>query len=146
MHSLSQEAMMLSRRRLVRYAWLALPVMLAPAACASGGAAGPARDPNVIELREIMRYRDAGTRDLQELIQRARPRWLQTRGGRSINLPTNILVYQHEQMLGTTEILKDITTVNLVRVRYLDASRAGLLPGLGSRHVEAAIVIETTES
>jgi hypothetical protein len=121
-------------------------MLLFAAACASSGTGGPARDPNVIEQQEINQYRDAGTRDLQELIQRARPRWLQTRGGRSINLATSILVYQHEQMLGTTEILKDITTVNLVRVRYLDASRAGLLPGLGSQHVEAAIVIETIES
>jgi hypothetical protein len=114
------------------------------AACAGSAGTGPARDPNVISADEIAQYRDAGTRDLHELVQRARPAWLRTRGERSINLSTSILVYQNQQRLGTVDVLRDLSTLNVVALRYIDSSRAGMLPGAGSEHVEGAIIVETT--
>jgi hypothetical protein len=131
----------LPRRRTT--ATLVLPLLLL-AACASTGGTGPGRDPNVIGADEVEQYRAAGTRDLQELVQRARPAWLRTRGERSINLSTSILVYQNQARLGTIEVLRDLSILNVVSLRYLDAARAGLLPGAGSEHVEGAIVVETT--
>ncbi|MGH7556127.1 MAG: hypothetical protein ACREMQ_24250 [Longimicrobiales bacterium] len=122
---------------------VACAVLWTAAACSSGGRGGSARAPDVIAVEEIARYRDEGTRDLRELIQRARPRWLETRGERSINLETTVLVYQNNQVLGSLEVLRDIPILNVVAIRYLDASRAGLLPGARSQHVAAAIVVET---
>ena len=124
-------------------AMLVLPLLLL-AACASSGGTVPGRDPNVIGADEVEQYRAAGTRDLQELVQRARPAWLRIRGERSINLSTSILVYQNQARLGTIEVLRDLSILNVVSLRYLDAARAGLLPGAGSEHVEGAIVVETT--
>jgi hypothetical protein len=128
---------------------LALVLLLLAAACASAGSgagAGGSRDPNVISAAEIEEYRSAGTRDLYELVQRARPAWLRVRAERSIHLETNILVYQNQQRLGTIDILRDLTILNVVSLRYIDSARAGLLPGAGSQHVEGAIIIETIRS
>ena len=133
-------AMSLRRRTT---AMLVLPLLLL-AACASSGGTVPGRDPNVIGADEVEQYRAAGTRDLQELVQRARPAWLRIRGERSINLSTSILVYQNQARLGTIEVLRDLSILNVVSLRYLDAARAGLLPGAGSEHVEGAIVVETS--
>jgi hypothetical protein len=123
---------------------VACAVLWTAAACSGAGRGGSARAPDVIALEEITRYRDEGTRDLRELIQRARPRWLETRTERSINLETTVLVYQNNQVLGSLEVLRDIPILNVVTIRYLDASRAGLLPGARSQHVAAAIVVETS--
>jgi hypothetical protein len=39
--------------------------------------------------------------------------------------------------------LWDVEADNIETIRWLDSAQAGQLPGLGSRHVEGAIVIET---
>ena len=78
-----------------------------------------------------------------ELIQRLRPMWLRSRGGRSTRLETEIVVYLNRSMLGDPEALRDIPIEIVRSVRVLDAAEAGRLPGLGSRHVERAILVET---
>jgi hypothetical protein len=100
--------------------------------------------PDLIERQEIDSYVGSGTSNLHELIQRARPRWLESRGERSLALQTVILVYLNQQRLGGIDALRDLRPDNVVRIRRLDASRAGLLPGARDQHVEAAIVVETT--
>ncbi|MBI2403929.1 MAG: hypothetical protein HYV20_14575, partial [Gemmatimonadetes bacterium] len=52
-------------------------------------------NPNLISLTEIDQAREDGVRDLYELIDRARPRWLIGRNPRSLQLQTVIAVYHH---------------------------------------------------
>jgi hypothetical protein len=72
-----------------------------------------------------------------------RPRWLQGRNPRSLQLPTVIAVYHHETLLGGVDALRGYPLVSVTSLRYLDAAQAMLLPGAGSMHIEGAIVIST---
>jgi len=118
--------------------------MLAVLACSSARRGGVSTTPDLISEEEIAQYLRNGTSNLYELIQRARPRWLESRGDRSLLLETVILVYQNQQRLGGLDVLRELRPDNVVRIRRLDASRAGLLPGARDNHVEAAIVVETS--
>ena len=132
--------------RPVRFDWSvhALAVFIVSLLVACGTPRnGPVGAPDVLTTQEIDQYRTAGTPHAYELIQRARPRWLESRGARSLNLETRILVYQNQQMLGGLDVLRDLKLDNIVTIRRLDSARAGLLPGARDQHVEAAIVIET---
>jgi hypothetical protein len=60
---------------------------------------------------------------------------------RSTRLETVILVYYDGTRLGGVETLRDLSTENFRSIRVLDSATAGQLPGLGSRHVERAIMI-----
>jgi hypothetical protein len=111
------------------------------AACAGNAAAGAERDHDVITAEEI---RQAGTVDAYELVERHRPRWLQSRGGRSMRLSTDILVYVNNVRMGDVSSLRGFNLEGVTSLRYLDgASASAQLPGVGSRHVEGAIVIAT---
>ncbi len=99
--------------------------------------------PNLITLPELTGAQRDGIRDLYELIDRTRPRWLQGRTPRSLQLPTVIAVYHHETLLGGVDVLRGYPLISVTSVRYLDAAQAMLLPGAGSTHVEGAIVIST---
>ena len=123
-----------------------LILFVATLACAGQGRVGAERrDLQRIGPAEIEEMHRAGIRDLHELIARQRPAWLQTRGDRSLQLPTAILVYQNETRLGGIDVLRGYPLVQVRSLRYLDAAQAGLLPGAGSTHVEGAIVIQTGE-
>jgi hypothetical protein len=121
-----------------------LVAALVASACASRRATARGT-PDLITAAEIEEYRASGTRDLHELIQRARPRWLQSRGERSLHLETQIVVYQDQLKLGGIEVLKELPLEQIAAIRRLDSARAGLLPGARDVHVEAAIVIEMTK-
>jgi len=114
------------------------------AACAAGR---PSRtstsNPNLISLADIDQAREDGVRDLYELIDRSRPRWLQGRTPRSLEIPTVIAVYHHETLLGGIDALRGYPLISVTSVRYLDAAQAMLLPGAGSMHIEGAIVVST---
>jgi hypothetical protein len=111
--------------------------------CTAGRRGSVASTPDLIERAEIEQHIASGTLNLHELIQRARPRWLESRTDRSLALETVILVYHNQQKLGGLEVLRDLRLENVVRIRRLDSARAGLLPGARDQHVEAAIVFET---
>lgn len=110
--------------------------------CASGGATGgERRNPDRISGEELARARSEGIADMEQLIQRLRPRWLERDRIRSFNLESAILVYDNNAMLGGVDVLNSLT-LDLVReVRWLRSAEAGTLPGAGSLHVEGAIVI-----
>lgn len=112
--------------------------------CASGQRNAGSLDPNRISTAEIEEAQRYGLNNAYDLIQRARPRWLQIRTERSLRLETTILVYQNESRIGGIEVLRELPLVGISSMRYLDAAQAGLLPGAGSAHVEGAIVIATT--
>jgi hypothetical protein len=118
--------------------------LLAMLACSSAQQGGASRNPELIEQEEVAEYLRTGTNNLFELIQRARPRWLESRGDRSLRLETVTLVYLNQQRVGGLDALRELRPDNVVRIRRLDASRAGLLPGARDDHVEAAIVVETS--
>jgi hypothetical protein len=64
--------------------------------CASGSGRTTRSNTDEINPSEIDELRKTGVRDLYELISRARPRWLQLRSMRSLQLETLILVYVNE--------------------------------------------------
>lgn len=101
---------------------------------------GPSRDRNTITTEEV---RSAGVSNAYQLVERLRPLWLRSRGDRSVRLETEILVYLDGAMLGDLEALRNIPIDIVVSVRALDSAEAMKLPGLGSRHVERAIMVET---
>lgn len=114
------------------------------AACAGARTGGTSvSNPNLISLTEIDEAREDGLRDLYELIDRIRPRWLLGRNPRSLHLETVIAVYHHETLLGGIDVLRGYPLISVTSLRYLDAAQAMLLPGAGSMHIEGAIVIST---
>lgn len=132
------------RRAAVLSIGLVLGTVLAVTACAgTGQRRGVSRNPNLITHAEIQEARRSGVRDLYELVDRERPRWLQTRSQRSLALETLVAVYLNETRLGGVDILRGYPLDNVNTLRYLDAAQAMLLPGIGSAHVEGAIVITT---
>lgn len=98
------------------------------------------RAPNEITPAEIAA---ADARTAYELVERVRPVWLRSRGERSLRLPTEIVVYQNETMLGGIETLQAIPIEAVHSMRVLDSAEAGRLTGLGSRHVERVIMVVT---
>jgi hypothetical protein len=114
------------------------------AGCASGGNNRVRSDPNELTREEIMAV-DA--RDLYEVIQRVRPRWLNAErraGQRSFGLETNVVVYQGQMFLGTLGVLRDWSPSAVYRLEWLDGAKASAtLPGLGSQHVAGAIILHT---
>lgn len=114
-------------------------LVLAFAGCTPLPRAG-APDRNFISEQEV---RAAEVTNAYQLVERLRPLWLRSRGERSFRLSTEIVVYQDGVMLGDISVLEDIPIEIVRSLRMLDAPEAMRLPGLGSRHVERAIVVET---
>ena len=100
---------------------------------------GPRGERDLITAQEI---EGVAVSNAFELIERLRPLWLRSRGGRSTRLETEIVVYLNGSMFGGVDALNGIPIEIVDSVRVLDAAEAGRLPGLGSRHVERAILVE----
>lgn len=96
---------------------------------------------NVITREEI---EGSGTTNLYDAIQRLRPQWL--RNASQTNYGgggTEIVVYQGTTQLGGLDALRQLAPGYVEAIRYLDQSTAmNTLPGLGSRRVAGAIVLE----
>jgi hypothetical protein len=122
---------------------LALGALAALAACAPAATTAGGQNPNLLTRDDIMAVE---VTNLYDVVQRLRPRWLTVRAGRSLSeLRTEVVVFQNQTLLGGIDVLRQMQPDIAVRIRYLDGSTASAtLPGLGSRHVEGAIVIETT--
>lgn len=88
-----------------------------------------------------------GARNLHDVVQRLRPRWLTVRAeNRSLEGgQAEILVYQDQSRLGGVEMLRQLDPTLPVELRYLDAATAvGTLPGIGAAtHVAGAIIVVT---
>ena len=122
---------------------LAAVTLVSLAACLGGRAGSARQDPNIISTAEIEESHRAGVRDLYDLVNQRRPRWLRRHTERSLNLQTVILVYQNEVPLGGLDALQGYPLLSVLSLRFLDAAQANLLPGRGSSHLEGAIVIQT---
>ena len=117
---------------------LLLVTLVVASACASRGGATTRSD--IITREELVA---TPGENLLELVQRLRPRWLQAGPRMSINTPQTIAVYQDDLNLGGPDALSRIPKDNVLAIRLLSAAQAGVLPGLGSQHVEHAIVVQT---
>lgn len=123
---------------------MAVALLLFLGACASAGG-GAGGNPNLITAEQL---EASGAANLEEAIQQLRPRWLRTRGARSLDeLETGILVYFNDSRLGNAdEVLRDIPLDGIRRIEYLDSAQAGRLPGAGAgQHVEGAIMVYTRD-
>src|SRR5688572_5308335 len=117
---------------------LLLSCCLLLTACASTGSATARSD--IITREELVA---TPGENVLELVQRLRPRWLQAGPRMSINTPQTIVVYQDDLNLGGPDALTRIPKDNVLAIRLLSAAQAGVLPGIGSQHVEHAIVVQT---
>lgn len=116
-------------------------LLLAGTACTGTRSGVRGSNPDRISRAEI---EASSAQDAYELVQRLRPRWLQTRGSRSLTMSTGILVFLNDSRLGGLESLRQISKNGILSIRYLDAAQAiAELPGIGSEHAEAAIVVST---
>ena len=119
-----------------------LVALLVVTACASAGGSGNRTRQDVITAQEIEQTRVS---DLYELVQRLRPRWLEVRSPQSFNTTTEVVVFQGQSFLGGIEMPRQFDKDSAVRLIYLDGPTASAtLPGLTSRQVEGAIVINPT--
>lgn len=88
-----------------------------------------------------------GARNLYDVVQRLRPRWLTIRAEfRSITGESaQILVYQDKSRLGGVGMLRQLDPAVAHELRYLDGPTAsGTLPGIGmGTHVAGAIIVVT---
>lgn len=122
-----------------RYASLGVVAVLLLSACASAPSDGPRRQFDLITTEEI---EAANVSNLYQLVERLRPRWLDTRAPQSFTTPTGIVVYHGQAYLGGVDMLRDMGKREARVLRYLDGPTAqATLPGLGSRQVEGAIVV-----
>lgn len=117
-----------------------LLTVLMLAGCASSGGGELDANRNLITQEQIA---ELGVNTAYEVVERLRPRWLRVRASRSHNRPTQVVVLVDHMQLEGIEALRDVDARNVATIRWLDSAQAGQLPGLGSRHVEGAIVIET---
>jgi hypothetical protein len=146
-----------SWRPLLLSCGIALLAGCAPAATTEGGAAAgagasasgsarpasAARRANMLTREELQ---GTSTSNLYDAINRLRPQWLRsgtntqtTHGGGGLQ----VVVYQGTTQLGGVEALRQMQPSFPTAVRYLDGNQASnTLPGLGSRVVAGAIVIE----
>lgn len=118
----------------------AAAMLLLSAACATTST-GDGSDPNLLTPEEIA---EVNASSLYEVVNRLRPRWLEVRSSRSFEAETSVVVFQNETLLGGTETLRRYGPEAGYSLRYMDGEAASAsLSGLGSRHVEGAIIIRT---
>ena len=119
---------------------LTLALILFLVGCASGGGQATRSTSSELSQAEMVSIK-AG--NLYDAVQRLRPRWLEVRGERSFVMVTEIVVFEGNTLLGGPEALRELTPASVVRLRYVDGPRASAtLPGLASRQVQGAIIVE----
>lgn len=129
-----------ARRRavLLAFALATLPGMLA---CAGSGGGGVlAGNSSLVTAEEIQ---ESGASTAYEVVDRLRPRWLRVRMDRSSSRDTEIVIFVDNMQMSGPNALWDVDARIVDTIRWLDSAQAGTLPGMGSRHVEGAIVVET---
>lgn len=138
-----------------RFGAVILPLLLVPLLLAGGCASSGNGDASVrgatdlVELEEIQYWEERGVRDMMQLVELARPRWLRApTGQRSVygSAQAVIAVFRDNRYLGGTDELRDMSLVGLRQLRWLNAAEADALPGTGNMHVHGAIMIITTAS
>lgn len=115
---------------------ISAPVM---GACAESRARFSGGDNTRITAQELMGLHVSNAYDA---VSQLRPLWLRSRGRRSSRLPTEIVVAQNGSYFGPVSSLRQFQIEDVRELSYLDGPAAGaFLSGLGSRHVEGAILV-----
>ena len=126
-------------------AFLALILTAGCATTRSDGGEGFRSD--LITREEIIEVQETqGVRNLYDVVQRLRPRWLTIRAGdRSFGMTIEIAVYQGQTYMGDVETLRQMGPTLAYELRWMDGQVAmTTLPGLGSgKHLAGAIIIVT---
>ena len=104
---------------------LLVGVVAASIGCATAGTTTPGvrRDPNLITQQEVLSSNGANA---YEVISRARPGFLKSRGHTSVTQPTGdfATVYVNGQQYGDIGTLRGITVDQIREIRYYSASEA----------------------
>jgi len=136
-------------RRIHALPLLLLALALAPActpAASSGTTSAPSRGRSDRLTREEIAAVSAA--NLYDVVQRLRPRWLTVRDAQSVGSgvqSAEIVVYQNQTLLGGTEVLRSLNPGAAYSLEFMDGERASsILPGIGSRRIQAAIIIHTS--
>jgi hypothetical protein len=118
-------------------------VAIVLAGCASGSGERVRTDTSRLTADEIMSV--AGASTVHDVVARLRPRWLQTRGPRTVaSGDPLILVFQGQTRLGGVEALRQVAPGTIALIEYHEGARAAaVMPGLGQT-VEAVIVLHLT--
>lgn len=121
--------------------------LAAAAACSSARGDGVRPSSSPLLTQEEMASMP-GT-NMYEVIERLRPRWLQTRGPMSLSggIDSQIVVFHGNSYMGGPDQLRQFHPRDVVEVRYMDGPTASArLRGYPtSMHVVGAIVLVTTE-
>jgi hypothetical protein len=107
----------------------------------SSGGGGGGGSANLITHEEM---EQAAVSNAYDAVQRLRPRWMQSRGSRSTQGDTQIVVAVNGTYFGGLDSLRQFSIDELDGLRYLDSGTAasavrGVGPGV---HVEAAVLVE----
>lgn len=121
-------------------------LLVSIAGCAANGFGSvPPTDQSLLTRREIMSV--DGVRNLYDVVQRLRPRWIEAdrRASREDVSGSNrgVLVYQGQSYLGGLDVLRQLKPDMAYGMHWLDgATAAATLPfGIGYGRVAGAIVI-----
>lgn len=114
---------------------LALPV----GGCAARNANVPDRtDRNIISQAQIKEH---GFINAYDAVESLRSTWLRARGPDSMNKPTEVLVYLDDNRLGGVQTLKQVTTSQIIMIRFVDGLTATARWGLD--HGQGVILVVT---
>ena len=112
---------------------------LAHGACAGRNANVPERsDRSIIYSAQIKEH---GFINAYDAVESLRSTWLRTRGTDSFNKPTEVLVYVDDNRLGGVLTLKQVTTSQIIMIRFVDGLTASARWGLD--HGQGVIQVVT---
>ena len=120
---------------------LSVAIFAVAVACQPRTDSSPRPNSQLITRVEI---EETGARNLYEVVERLRPRWLVMRGPRSLaNSQTLIVVFQDNMLIGREpNVLRNMGPDGVYSMRYVDGALAqATLPGIGNDHVEGAIIV-----
>lgn len=97
---------------------------------------------SIISREEIV---NSGATDLYSVVQRLRPGWLTGRGVQNFGGRTGMIVVYHNQIrMGDVTALREMAPEYVVSLRFLDATTAAGLPGIGPREIVAGAIVVNT--
>ncbi len=117
---------------------------LAAGCASSGGGSGGSSSGSSSNRITLEDMQAASVSNAYDAVQRLRPRWMQSRGARSTQGDTQIVVAVNGTYFGPVDSLRQFSIDELDAISYLDSgSAASTVRGVGPGvHVEAAIVVE----